>query len=144
MIKLSLREFNDRLRAKARIGKNDVRLLRRELLADGIGSRDEAELLIALDRAVASAHPSWTAWLVSALVDFAVWGARPTGYVDADTAGWLVAALAGEDGVPTHRGLRIAREICREAQGCDARLAALAPGKTAPAIAACAPERLAA
>lgn len=132
MIKLSLREFNDRVRAKGRIGKNDVRLLRRDLLGDGVASRDEAELLLGLDRAVATVHPSWTTWLVSAVVDLAVWGAHPTGYVDADIACWLVAALAGEDGVPTHRGLRIAREICREAQGCDPRLAALAPGEAEP------------
>lgn len=146
MIKLSLREFDDRVRAKGRLGKNDVRLLRRDILGEGIASREEAELLLGLDRAVASVHPSWTTWLVSAAVDFAVWGARPTGYVDEDIARWLVAAIAGEDGVPTHRGLRIAREICREAQHCDPHLAAVASDEAelGSLPTACAPERLAA
>lgn len=145
MTKIALREFKERVLAKGRIGKNDVRLLQRDLLADGIWSREDAESLIGLDRAVESVHPSWTGWLASAVVDFVVWGARPTGYVDGEAADWIVAAIAG-DGAATHRGARIAREICREAHGCDPRLAALAAGETAPAVAgaAFAAERLAA
>jgi hypothetical protein len=128
-------DFRDRVLAKQRIGKGDVRALRRELLADGIATREEASLLLALDRAVASVHPSWTGFLAAAVVDFVVWGSRPTGHVDEDTGGWLVAALAG-DGGPTRRARRIADEVVREAGSCPPRLAAFALAGAAPADAA--------
>ena len=46
-------------------------------------------MLIALDRAVAKADPTWADFLVRAVVDFAVWTARPTGYIDQDGGRWL-------------------------------------------------------
>ncbi|MEX7419241.1 hypothetical protein AB2C23_33285, partial [Pseudomonas aeruginosa] len=53
---------------------------------------------------------------VGLVVDFAVWGERPSGYVDHAVAAWLSASLAGLTG-PTPAGARIAVEIVREAQG---------------------------
>jgi hypothetical protein len=44
------------------------------------------------------------------MVDFVVWGSRPTGYVDVETAHWLGRTLVGSRG-PTRTGLLIAREI---------------------------------
>lgn len=135
IFKSPLYEFKNRVSTKHRIGKSDVRALQRELLADGIATRDEASLLLEIDRAAGSAHPSWTGFLVAAVVDFVVWGSRPTGYVDEDTGGWLVAALAG-DGPPTRRALRIAVEVVREAGNCPPMLAAFALTGAAPANAA--------
>ncbi len=69
-----------------------------------------------LDGGVSRADRSFTDWLVAALVDFVVWGACPTGYVDAETARWLAPLL-------THRATRVSRllaqGIMREAQGVD-------------------------
>ena len=56
----------------------------------GIATTQEAELLIGLDRKLAKAEPAWIEFLVGAIVDFAVWGTRPTGYVDAQTGTWLL------------------------------------------------------
>jgi hypothetical protein len=89
MIKNSLRAFVAGAIENKRITENDVRKLQREVLADGITSREEADTLIALERALPEAEEAFADYLVAAVVDFAVWGARPTGYVDNDTAaGW--------------------------------------------------------
>jgi hypothetical protein len=87
---------------------------------------------------------------VRAVVDFAVWGARPTGYVDQDTARWLVATLSCGEG-PSAAASRIAFEIVKEAEQvdeallasrCAARVIALAadgtPAHAAPELTTCA------
>jgi hypothetical protein len=96
-----------------------VRRLQRKILPDGVMSREEAELLIALDRSATKADPSWTEYLVATIVDFVVWVERPTGFVDDDTALWLAEALSA-GGALTRTARLIAREIAREVQGGDA------------------------
>ena len=112
MINTSFQAFVNETMAKNRIGRGDLRRLQRDLLPDGVGSRDEADLLLALDRSVDVVDPAWTEWLVPAIVDFVVWGERPTGYIGEDTARWLAASLA-RGGKTAHR---IASEVAREAQ----------------------------
>ena len=51
--------------------------LQRDILPDGISSREEAEILLALDRTSGRADPSLADWLVAMMVDFVVWGTRP-------------------------------------------------------------------
>ena len=125
MIKGSLREFADRVLESKRIGEDDVRSLQRNILSDGIVSREVADVLIALDRAIEAAHPAWAAYLTGMIVEFVVWTSRPTGFVDADTARWLVASLGRGDG-PTETAKRIAFEVVREAERADEILLAFA------------------
>jgi hypothetical protein len=113
MDNLLLREFNAQMISKGRITFGDVKRLQRNILPDGICTRDDVELLLALDRVVARCDRAWGDYLVAAVTDFVVWGERPTGYVDADAGRWLNGLLlAGE---PTRTALRIAREIEQEA-----------------------------
>jgi hypothetical protein len=123
MIKGSLHAFTDRVLENKRVGEDDVLVLQRSLLKDGLASREEADVLIALDRAVESAHPAWSAYLVGAVVEFVVWTSRPTGVVDADAARWLVASLGCGLG-PTETAVRIAFEVIREADRTDEALVA--------------------
>ena len=104
-----------------RIGSEDVQNLQRTILPDGVMSREDAELLIALDRAVSDKDPAWAEFLVEAIVAFTVWTSRPTGYVDADTARWLVGSLDYGPG-PTETAKRIAFEVVREAERVDEAL----------------------
>jgi hypothetical protein len=100
-----------------------VNALRRDIVPNGLESRDEADLLIALDRALQDKDESWTAFMVQAVVDFAVWSSRPTGRIDRDTAEWLIASLGCGTG-PSDTAVRIAFEIVREAEGSDEALVA--------------------
>jgi hypothetical protein len=113
----SLIDFANKVQLKNRISFGDVRRLSRNILPDGIGSREEAELLINLDRYATRSDPAWEPWLVATIVDYVVWTERPTGVVSEDAAYWLAATLAGNDeGHPTKIGRRIAREVAQEAQ----------------------------
>lgn len=114
----SLSEFANKVRVKDRISFGDVQRLQRDILPDGISTREDADLLIHLDRDIARIDRAWERWLVAMVVDFVVWAERPTGVVDEDTARWLAATLNGPDGAhPTKTGRLIAREIAEEAHG---------------------------
>ena len=125
MIKISLHGFVDRVMEKREISGDDVKALQGDIFADGIVSREEADVLIALDRAVAKADPTWADFLVRAVVDFAVWTARPTGYIDQDGARWLTQSLSCGAG-PTETAARIAFEIVKESHQVDEVLLAYA------------------
>jgi hypothetical protein len=126
MSKTSLSDFANKVRAKSRISFGDVQRLQRDILPDGILSRDDAALLIELDRGVARADAFWQNWLVAAVVDFVVWTERPTGIVDETAAAWLAAALTADGHArPTKTGRLIAREVVQEAQAFENEALAL-------------------
>jgi hypothetical protein len=119
MIKSSLSQFVDRVSHNRHIAADDVKVLLRSVLEDGLISREEAETLLALDRTF-DAHESWGDALVTLVVDYVVWGARPTGSVTAEDARWLAAALEFDG--PTETGMRIAYAVVDEAQTTDEAL----------------------
>jgi hypothetical protein len=121
MIRVSLRFFASRVLKTKRMDAGDRQTLERVIFSDGIRSRVEAEILLQLARAVQPADLAWNDFVVASIVDFAVWGTRPTGYVDPGMAEWLVAILSEGGATPLTR--RIARAIVAEAQGVDPRLA---------------------
>ena len=71
MIKAELRDYINRVLEAKQISADDVRDLRCRRLEDGLGSRAEAEALLALDR-VLPAHESWGDALTALMVDFVV------------------------------------------------------------------------
>ena len=119
MICPALHAFVDRVLAAGRISSDEVRHLHREILPDGIPSRAVADALLALDRTL-EAGPLWSDFLTPAVVNYAVWGLRPTGVVNAETANWLLTALT--IGEPTPTALRILEEILSEAEEIDPAL----------------------
>jgi hypothetical protein len=125
MIKTSLHAFVDSVLERKTITLNDVQMLCREVLPDGLTSREDADVLIALDRAVPHADLAWAEYLVGAVVEFVVWASRPTGYISCDEARWLVTSLGCGTG-PTRTALRIAYEVVKEAQEVDEALVAFA------------------
>jgi len=124
MIQISVEQFCNHAVSAGAIAPEDLVALKREVLPDGITCREEADLLIALERAV-PASEGFADFLVAMVVDYVVWGERSTGYVDRETAGWLAASLSGRAG-PSPVGARIAQEIVREAQGSAEALTAFA------------------
>lgn len=118
MIKISLCEFVDEVMARKSISIDDVHRLNDDVMADGVMTREEADVLIALDRVVPNQCEQWGDTLAALLVDFVVWGARPTGMVRSEDAEWLATSL-GAGGGPTKNALRIAFEIVREAHQVD-------------------------
>jgi hypothetical protein len=116
MAQVSLRSFIDGILAKGSITVEDVSALQCEIIPDGVQSRNEIALLLDLDRRLGSGNAAWAAWLVAAIVDFVVWGERPTGYVEEATGRWLKDVLVGP-GAPAPSTPLIVCEIRREAHG---------------------------
>jgi hypothetical protein len=113
MINSSLQTFANKVQEAGRISFGDVKRLQRDILPDGISSREEAELLLSLVQTVGRADRAFGDWLVATMVDFVVWGTRPTGVIDAETAAWLTPFLVGQRTTKTMR--RLARELAAEA-----------------------------
>ena len=124
MIRVSLRFFANRVLKTKRMDESDRTTLQRIIFSDGVRSRVEAEVLLQLSRAVKPIDPAWADFVVASIVDFAVWGSRPTGTINQDMADWLIAALSNGGATPLTR--RIAREIVKEAQNVDPRFAEFA------------------
>jgi hypothetical protein len=112
MINSQLRDYIARVLPAKHIDAEDVRDLQRRVLADGLASRAEAEALLSLDRMVTS-DPSWGDVVTSLMVDFVVWGLRPTGKLTAYDVRWLAEIL--DVGSPTPTALRIAQAVRAEA-----------------------------
>jgi hypothetical protein len=105
------------------LAAEDWRRLREEVLADGLTCREDADLLIALDRSDVVLPDGWADHLTAAVVEYAVWTERRTGTVDADAAAWLIATLSAGRG-PTDTARRIAFEVVKEADSVDESLLA--------------------
>ncbi len=119
MITADLHNFINQVIDNKRVTAEDVKRLKTDILENGIGSRGEADALLALDRTL-DTDPSWADFLTAVMVVYVVWGSRPTGRVTAETAAWLVTAFTC--GEPTGNAVRIARAIVAEAQEVDPEL----------------------
>ena len=113
-------KFVTRVRQSRRIGFADLRRLQRDVLPEGIGSRKEAEALIALDQHLEKADGGWVPFLASAVRAFVV---RQADREDPDGTAWLVSALSGAS---AKTALIIAREVIRGRDEVDGDLLAFA------------------
>ncbi|WP_406854664.1 hypothetical protein ABEG18_19235 [Alsobacter sp. KACC 23698] len=90
----ALRDFATKALETNRIGFADLRRLQRDVLPQRITTTEEAELLLAVDGALARADRDWNDYLVDAVGQFTLWGVDPRGRVTQSKADWLTAALA--------------------------------------------------
>jgi hypothetical protein len=119
----SLQDFVCRALEHKRISFGDLRRLQRDILPDRITTREEAEILLALDRSVDRADRSWRDYLVKAVRDFVIWGSPPAGHIDGDKAQWMMTALSSSS-AKTARALTL--EIMRAGPEFDDDLRAVA------------------
>jgi hypothetical protein len=120
MINAALQIFVNKVQVAGRISFGDVKRLQRDILPDGISSREEAELLLTLEQTAAWVDAAFGDWLVAMMVDFVVWGMRPTGIADAGKAAWLLPFVASPQATRTLR--RLVQELVHEAERADPAL----------------------
>jgi len=108
------------------IGPADVSRLRATVYGDAVVSREEAEWAFALDEAAAATCPEWTEFFVESVVDYVVRREAPEGYVSADTAAWLTAAIARDGIVRTASELEALVRVVEVATEVPAALSAFA------------------
>ena len=122
----TLRDFASAAVQSKRIRFGDLRRLKRDILPARITTREEVEVLIALDAVVEKADREWRSYLIATVRDFVVWGLIPVGQVDRTKAEWLATVLSS--GVARKTARTLAREIAREAYQVDEALLLFAPG----------------
>ena len=97
---------------RGEITANDVSRLRREIFANGLITRDEADALFWLEASTTVQSPCWTAFLVEAITDHVVWQSRPTGVVNEAQGEWLIARA---DEAASLNGLAVLVNVMAEA-----------------------------
>lgn len=101
--------------AKNRITFGDVRRFQRDYLPDGILSCEDVKTLLDLDAKIERTDRAWTAWLVSAVFEFAVHSEQCVA-ADAGRSGEWLLDLLPETAVHTEARRRITRAIRRKAR----------------------------
>jgi hypothetical protein len=111
--------FAQKVSASNRLLFADLRRLRRDVLPDGITTREEAEVLLGLDQ-IERLDAEWAAYLAEAVAKFVISVSDP-GSIDHDTAAWLTVLLSAAQ---PWTAAAIVRAIQREVHQVDEALAA--------------------
>lgn len=119
---------------RARITDADVAALRADVFKDGAVSRNEADLLFALDTGCAETCDAWVEFFVEALVDYIVHQEQPQGYVSADNAQWLTRAISRDGVVDTVSEMELLVRCLEAARSAPDTLSAFALKQVAHAV----------
>lgn len=112
--------------AKGEIARDDVILLRCHLWPEGITSRLQASMAIALDACCSAQCPEWRVFLVEAITAFVVGCDSQDGEVTGSTAGWLLEWLAERGVLRSETALDIVLHVLETAHEAPHFLSALA------------------
>lgn len=104
----------------------DVIALLREVYAEGIGTREEAEELIAFDRSLADVSPGWTEFFATTVADHVVRRQAQARLVGPEDAAWLIRAFGQGRHAATAGGLAAILRIIETARDVPTELAAYA------------------
>ncbi|MER9459836.1 hypothetical protein NKI80_08015 [Mesorhizobium sp. M0387] len=122
------------LASKDRITAEDVVMLRREVFADGVVTRGEAEALFALDATATDKCPQWPEFFVEAVTDYIVHQEKPAGYISEDNAGWLIQTISRDGMVDSVTELELLVHVLERAKSSPGRLSAYALEQVANAV----------
>lgn len=90
---MQFRALADQAAADGAITADEILSLRRAAWPDGRIDPDEAEAIFILNDHIAAPTSEWTDFFVEAIAEFVVNGREPRGYVDQDTADWLMGRI---------------------------------------------------
>ena len=106
MPELILDAFMAQLMNSGSMTSQNVLELRRNVFADGVMTRGEAQMLLDCDRSAKDKCAEWAPFLYEAISDYIVHQERPSGYISQDNATWLQNTLA-DDSAETTIGLLV-------------------------------------
>lgn len=92
----SFSDFSSSLEAGGAIGPRDVLAIRRAVWPSGAVARGEAETIFELHRLARVTSLEWCDFLIEAIADTVLNATEPRGYVDEDSAAWLIGQLDRE------------------------------------------------
>jgi hypothetical protein len=108
------------------IDSADVIALLREVYAEGIGTRDEADELIAFDHTLAETTPDWRVFFATTIADHLLQRSEPAATLDENKAEWLISALCRGRRVATASGFSAVMRLLEVAPQSPSFLAAYA------------------
>jgi hypothetical protein len=108
------------------IDSADVIALLREVYAEGIGTRDEADELIAFDHTLGETTPDWREFFATTIADHLLQRCEPAASVDDKKAEWLISALSCGRRVATASGFAAVLRLLEVAPQSPSSLAAYA------------------
>ena len=108
------------------INSADVIALLREVYAEGIGTRDEADELIAFDHTLTETTPDWREFFATTIADHLLQRCEPAESVDDKKAEWLISALSHRRRVATASGFAAVLRLLEAAPQSPSSLAAYA------------------
>jgi hypothetical protein len=114
------------LAAKNRITADDVLLLRSQVFRDGVVTPEEAESLFALDASATEKCTEWPVFFVEAITDYIVHQEKPSGYISAANAEWLIGVVSRDGMVDTRTELELLVTVLERAKFSPEKLAAYA------------------
>lgn len=97
----ALMSLADDLAADRFISADEALRMRREIFPDGVVTRQEADVLVALQGRVANADAEWTNAFVEAVVDHVLQSGVYPGHVDEEAVTWLIASFGYEGAAET-------------------------------------------
>lgn len=122
------------LTSKNRITPEDVAMLRREVFADGVVTRGEAEALFALDQTAQDKCADWAPFFVEAVTDYIVHQEKPSGYISQDNADWLVRTISRDGMVDSRTELELLVHVLEKARSSPSKLCVYALEQVAHAV----------
>ena len=122
------------LTSKNRITAEDVTMLRRDVFADGVVTRGEAEALFALDQTARDKCPQWAPFFVEAVTDYIVHQEKPEGYISDENAAWLIRTISRDGMVDSRTELELLVHVLEEAKSSPGKLSAYALEQVAHAV----------
>ncbi|TPI27073.1 hypothetical protein FJ414_29200 [Mesorhizobium sp. B3-1-6] len=122
------------LTSKNKITAEDVTMLRREVFADGVMGRGEAEALFALDQTARDKCGEWAPFFVEAVTDYIVHQEKPEGYISEQNADWLVRTISRDGMVDSRTELELLVHVLEEAKSSPGQLSAYALEQVAHAV----------
>ncbi|TIP43308.1 MAG: hypothetical protein E5X69_15850 [Mesorhizobium sp.] len=122
------------LTSKNKITAEDVAMLRREVFADGVVTRGEAEALFALDQTARDKCDEWTPFFVEAVTDYIVHQEKPEGYISEQNADWLIRTVSRDGMVDSRTELELLVHVLEEAKSSPGQLSVYALEQVAHAV----------
>jgi hypothetical protein len=130
---LALQTLADQLAADSVITADEALEIRRSVFPDGVVSREEAEMLIALAARVANSDAAWSHAFVEAITDHVLAAGVYPGHVDEATTSWLTTRL-GQEG-PRETEVEAVLKILERAESAPDYLSTFARGRIAALLA---------
>jgi hypothetical protein len=93
----SFSDFSAELESGGALSAEDVLAIRRSVWPDGVVARAEAETIFELHRLAREPSLEWSDFFIEAIIDTVLNASEPHGYVDDDSAAWLIGQIDREE-----------------------------------------------